>query len=76
MTRPTRLIKCEHCGRHIKSPIALPDKGTFLSGSLAGNRTCCPHCGKYTRSEPTYCNLKDGTIYHGPETLPPGMTPS
>lgn len=72
MAEPVCFIKCNHCKRQFPSPFAFKAARTFFTSSLVGNEIHCRECGKMTRCnrENMYFNSRDGTVYHGSETIP------
>ena len=72
MAEPVCLIKCNECKQLFQSPMQFGAATAFFTSSLAGNEAQCRECGKMTNcnKENMYFNDRDGTIFHGAETIP------
>ncbi len=72
MAEPVCLIKCDHCKRQFRSPLQFGAATQFFSCMLIGNQVQCAECGKMTGcdKENMYFNDRDGTVFHGDETIP------
>lgn len=72
MAEPVCLIKCKHCKQQFRSPIQFGNPTAFFTSTLVGNEAQCSKCRKMTgcNKENMYFNDRDGTVYHGSETIP------